>query len=734
MRKILLSLFIINILLSFFVFYDLENNYLNDQIFKSGENQAITIRVEKEINELNRATSIETIQRLVEKYEADILYKVYNNPPGQTLNLIKYVYSKDSNTIFGGIRINGKGLEDYDKSGNYLSSNVVEDENCIGNILVLNPDISFKISTFENLKNEKYILSGLYSVNIDKNMFNAFLLELKNDLGVEVSRDNGFPNNRVTIPPVLKIIPMIIIFLLSVLVVIYDLLSKFKELGVKKLNGYSDRRLKLEYIRSVGLLYLIGVIVSYLILGILYFKFSSLLYIELVFKSLIYSGILFIVVLIILLVPIKYIERITIASAIKNMKPINIIKRLSIGFKIVFTGILIGLFIFSLKLYIPVYNFYFDNVKKWEDTVNYAQVSLSYEKQNPTFEDMIWEMIQIKKLYNYANDQGGIQILVKDITNSVNIDPKTREEENLLDNTLVINSNYLIKNPIYDINGDVVKIDENKSVNYLLVPEKYEYLKDKIIERFENNYYSLNDVNSEAKRARERNQITLHQRAPEYFDAGFDTIELIIIKDGQDYFTYDISVHPESNNMVNSRIVEVRTSSTDLFDEISPNSGYFIKVDNPDEPFMSISDKVADLGLSAYYFQAYSLYGSVAGFVNQYLEILSQIAVIFIIGSITIAILIAYSIMIYMEKEKMELSIKMLNGYSFMDRHGKKLLNTMFLYFIYLPAFYFVRGNPTEMIALGILIICVLLLDVITTYIFIKIYEKRNIKDILKGN
>ncbi|MDD2371483.1 MAG: DUF1430 domain-containing protein [Firmicutes bacterium] len=734
MRKILLSLFIINILLSFFVFYDMQNNSLNDKIFKSGEEQSITIKIEKEINERNRVSTIDTIQKVAEEYDADIIYKVYNNPPGQTLNLIKYVYMKDSNKVFGNIRITGKGLGDYDKSNNYLSSKNTEDKSMVGKILVLNPDISFKIATFENLKSEKYVLSGYYSVNVEKAKFDSFLNDLKSNLGVEVSRESGFHNTRVVIPPILKIIPMIIVFLLSILVVVYDLISRFKDLGVKKLNGYSVRRLKWEYVRGIGLVFLIGVIISYIIIGLLYFKFSSLLYMELVFKSFIYTSILFLVVLLILLIPLSYINRITISSAIKNMKPVHIVKRLSGGFKIVFTGILIGLFIFALKLYVPVYNFYFENVKKWEDTINYAQVSLSYDNQNPTFEDMIWEMVQNKKLYVYANEQGGIQFKVDEDSKSEAIDPKLRELENIIYRSININNNYLKKYPIYDINNKKVVVNDSENINYILVPEKYASYADDIKYSFENNWYSIHDMPIQFKEGRLKEQKAGFEAAPEYFDKEFGKLEIIIIRNGQEYFTYDLSISPETNNMVKDRVVVVNTNKASMIYDISNNGGYFIKTDNPEEPFISISDKVAELGLSAYYFQAYSIYGSVAGQVNFYLDALSQIAVIFGIAGITIGILIAYSIMIYMEKEKMELSIKMLNGYSFMARHGKKLLNTMLLYIIYLPAFYFVHWNKTEMIALTILLICILLLDLITSYIFIRIYERKNIKDILKGN
>lgn len=474
MRKILLSLFIVNILLSFFIFHDLENNRINNHIIESGEEQATTILVDKAINSLDRTMAIDKIIATTKKYQADIILNVYNNAPGQKFNLIKYIYLKDSSKLFEKLKVTGNILGNYDRSNSYLDSRDCDDKECIGRIGVLDNNFKIRISTLENLKNEKYVLSGYYSVNIAKERTDTFLRELGSELKVDISRVNDMNQSRTSIPPILKIIPMTIVFLLAILVVLIDLISRFKDVGVKKLNGYSNRRLKLEYYRDIGVLYFMGAVASYSFLGLLSFKFKSSLYLDLILKSLIITSLLFFVVCLVLLIPLKYMDKITIASAVKNMKPVQFIRGISDGFKAVFILILIGLFIYAMKLYLPIYNFYFEN--------------------------------------------------------------------------------------------------------------------------------------------------------------------------------------------------------------------------------------------------------------------LSQIAVIFGIAGITIAILIAYSIMIYMEKEKMELSIKLLNGYGFLDRHGKKLIHTMCLYIIFLPTLYFVRNSMIELGWVVLLLVSIMLLDLLVSIILINIYEKRNIKDILKGN
>ena len=730
-----MSLFVINILLSFFIFYDLENNRINSLVQKSGENENFTIHIDKSINELERNRAIDKIQKVTKKYEADILFRVYNNAPDQKLKLLKFVYLKDSKELFKDIRVKKNIIGHYDTSISYLDSGNIENSARVGNILVMDPDVYFKVATFESLKQSKYTLSGLYSVGIDKTKVEAFVSELKSELGVNVKLEQNFNNDRVVIPPILKIIPMIIVFLLSVLVVVFDLISRYKDISVKKLNGYSEKTLKYEYYKGIGWLYLISVVISYFILTIVYIKFRNILYLELVFKSLMSTGILFVLMCLILLISLNFISRIKMSAAIKNKKPVHIVKRFSIVFKFIFTFILIGLFIVGLKLYVPVYSFYFENFKKWESAIDYAQVGLHYDNQNENFDEMIWRALQNKKLYVYANQKGGIQVSVSnEIYKSGDQNPRKRELDNVISNGIGINDNYLKKHPIYDIYGKKIKIDKKKEVNYILLPEKYAYLEKELIYLLESYFYSLHDMPAEAKASRVKEQKTLHELAPEYFSEEFDPFEVIIVKNGQSCFTYDIASYPETNNLVYERMITVSTDSTDIYDDISTNSGYFIKVNNTEEPFLAISDKVEELGLEAYYYDAYSAYSNVAGQVNMYLGILSQIAVIFGIAGITIAILITYSIMIYMEKEKMDLSVKLLNGYSFIGRHGKKLLRTILFYILFLPSFLFVRGNATETRALALLLVGIVILDFLLTYIFISIYEKRNIKDILKGN
>lgn len=738
MRKILLSLFVINILLSFFIFFDLENNNINQNISRCGEEESYTLMIDKEINSKDRKSTIESIQNITEKYQGDIVFKVFHNAPGQEQNFTKYVFLKDSNQLFKNIRTKGFTLKNYDRSNSYLSSYENKSKsmtNRIGEILVLNPESQFKISTFENLNNEKYVLSGYYTVNIDKEKIASFIEELQNELQVDVNKIGNMNNDRIFIPPILKIIPMIITFLLLVLVVAFDLISKYKDIGVKKINGYSNSKLKSEYYNNLVKQYIVSAAISYLILGILYIRFNNILYLELVFKSIIFTVLLLLFICLIFLIPLSYIERITISSAIKNMKPVKEIKKFSIVFKIIFTAILIGLFIFSLKLYIPVYNFYSQNLKKWEDAINYAHVSLNYDNQNEDFDDVIWSIVQNKKLFVYANEMGGIQILVSNKKyESEENDLRLRELDNVISNGIGINDNYLEKHPIYDVRGKKVVIDKMAEVNYILIPEKYAYLEKDIIYTLERNFYLLHDMPKQAYESRRKEQQVAHELAPEYFNKEFDTFKVIIIKNGQGCFTYDLFKYPESNNTVFDRMITVSTNRTDLYDDISTNYGYMIKVKNHEEPFLSISEKVEELGLSAYYNQAYSAYSNVAGQVNMYLGVLGQIAVIFVIAGITIVILIIYSTIIYMEKQKMELSVMLLNGYSFLGRHGKKFLRTVLFYIIFIPSFIFVRGSANETMALVLLIIGILILDLLVSYIFISIYEKRNIKDILKGN
>lgn len=737
MRKILLSLFVVNILLSFFIFFDLENNSLNDKIFRSGEGNSVTLRIGKDITQLDRNQTIDTIQQITEKYQADLIFKVFHNSPGEKKNITKYVFFKDSDGLFKSIRTDGRVLGDYDRGKKYLSSTLVEkktDEQRIGRILVLDPEVKFKISTFESLKDEKYVLSGFYTFNLERDKIDAFIKDMKAELQIDVERSGNLGNAIMNLPPILKIIPMTIVMLLTALVVAYDLISRFKDIAIKKLNGYSGLRLKLEYLRNIGTTYLIASIISYIILGLICIFEANILYVELLLKSIIVYIFLFLLISLILFLPLRYMENIVISQGIKNMKPVRLIGRIGLVFKMIFTAILLGLFMYALKLYVPVLNFYSDNLKKWEDTVHYAQVSLSYDEDNNNFEDTIWRMVQNKKLYLYANRQGGLQIVVNEEFKSEQEDKKTRDFENAYYNSIEINTNYLRKHPVFDDKGKKVIIDDNDNINYILVPVKYATMEEEITRTVEMNLYSLHDMPKEFQEGRLKEQKALHESAPEIFDKEFGEVRIILIKNNQEYFTYDLFNHPETANMVKDRIVIVNNDRAGLHFDISNNGGYLIKVKNHEEPFLSISDKVQELGLGAYYNQAYSIYGYVASEIDLYLETLLEIGVIFGIASITIALLVVYSVMTYMEKNKLDNCVKLLNGYGFLERHGRKLCSVILFYVPFLPVLIIVRKSGEEMMAIGMLLCGAVLFELLASLVLIRVYEQRNIKDMLKGN
>ena len=112
---------------------------------------------------------------------------------------------------------------------------------------------------------------------------------------------------------------------------------------------------------------------------------------------------------------------------------------------------------------------------------------------------------------------------------------------------------------------------------------------------------------------------------------------------------------------------------------------------------------------------------------------MTKLTIMAAINIFTLFLLIIYTNLIKLEHNKMDNSIKMLNGYSFKDRHINKLLLSIGIYLIPVGIISIKASNYFKLELLSIVgLIC--LVDIVVTIITITITERKNLKDILKGN
>ncbi len=193
-----------------------------------------------------------------------------------------------------------------------------------------------------------------------------------------------------------------------------------------------------------------------------------------------------------------------------------------------------------------------------------------------------------------------------------------------------VNPNYLKVNPIYDVEGEKINIDESETDYILLVPEQYMTYETKIVE-----YYN--------------NLANGYDRKPETTDQG---IKILWIKEDQKLFTYRIDINPINGNRVKNAIIRVITESNGKirdYDRIIAYSGnpFKIKVDDPLNPSASIRSKLREYGLSQYIADIPSVYDYVASEVKTITDRLLFLSVILLLTCGIIVLIIVHNIYNY---------------------------------------------------------------------------------------
>lgn len=743
MKRLLFSIFIINIMLSFLFIINTKNNEISKNISELGRSNSFTINIQNDIDNLDKNIAIDKIEKVVKKYDGSINKKFYLWRTSNKTDIIQYVYLNNPADYLQTLDITGNLLVAYDDSLNMIGSNNSTNKNKIGVIETLKSDIAYEIYTFQGLKDSKKSLSGFYTVNISGDTSSdVFINQLSKELGVIVNKN--FQNTTTSSSSFFffEIIPIIFLNILATIIVLYSVFFRFKEIGVKKMLGYKTAAIGLEFIKGIAKVYLLSFILSYIIIVIYYFlNKSKILFDSIIFSLKIYS-IIFIITIIILTIPLMFINSITISQAIKNQKPTGLINKINIFFKVSFTFTLIILLSIILNLYLPIKSFYQHNYKKWEEAKNYAYVPLSYMDINDTEEKNLLETKQMKDLYIWLNNKGAIEIYIPDEikteNNKIEAIAKLNESEilegegygfsktlklKIKNNGIRVNNNYLKLNHIYDMNGNIIQTGEDENIIYLLIPEKLQDQKEEIIKSYkypyENNMFTLSFSR-------------LHSKFPDLFAGESPEIKPIIVKNEQRYFTYDIDAFSASKNYIIDPIVEINNNKVEHAGDISKNRGLYIRISSLDNPFEDIKDQVEKLQLTAYYNNAFSIYNDVAESIYTYQTMLIKQSIAAATIILVLVLLIIYTGIIRMERKKIENSVKILNGYSFFTRHKSILLFSYILYMV--PITFILLKKFDNIDKLVSMILGIWIIDLFITTTTIYLYEKRNLKDVIKGS
>jgi len=341
-----------------------------------------------------------------------------------------------------------------------------------------------------------------------------------------------------------------ILFAAAFLLLIYYIFNAAKQIGILKMHGVSNLRL---WWMVVGRL--ITWAVGMTALGaFLFILFTRGLYgvEKFLYEAIVQLGQAYFILLVLSLFCYVYISTIKVSQILKNRKDTQGIFVMNRVVKVVCATILVLLGLEVWKLYTDIQNKQ-DQINAWEEQLDnwgsrmkdygYIEVyqghSTAYTNKELDAE-FSREDSALYKLYFFLNSLGALYI-----------DSREYEEREILANpyfngirSLVVNPNYLKSFPIYDHEGNIVKISEDTKDWVLLVPEQYRGREEEIRDYFERD-----------KEIRDFFLVT---------DEG-QKMKIIWTARGQYIFSFNPEVFPLEGNKILDPIIHVKTEKNHLF-------------------------------------------------------------------------------------------------------------------------------------------------------------------------
>lgn len=729
MRKILILLILIAYGFSSYIFmqYYKTKEVLNIQ---SGSKTNIIVKEwnkdkspEEKLNEIRQISKAESVN----------IYKIVYKPivASQKQKIVIYAAIGDEKKLKEEFSLkSGRIFNNLDSQESYLSSTFSNDPKQLGKLDLFNNEVIIELKPLEAAKNEN--IRGTYLIDsLDFKVVEKIKQDFQDKIGFEFENNNS----RMLIQDIFDknlIIVLIIVFILISLSFLYYVLLGYKELAIKKMFGYTNRELILkcllrDSIKIHGISLFIAIIIQVLYLYN-YNGFSGIK--DFGIQWLIIQGIFTIASNAIAIIPFFMVNAIEVSKMLKNKKPMRLIQILNYGSKFLFS-------MFLLIMFINLFNSYKDlqiqnsNAEKWETTKNYSFYEYQY---NPTDDDNLWEYqlsMKSQELFELENKKGGIlirpsdgiiskNIMVNNIQTNVPIyDPNEG-------NMIQVNSRYLNLNPIYDLKNEKITLPEEYG-DYLivLVPNKYHDMEEEILKIYTKWYEFSIFTNEDMHNKSIGKSVNEHKQV---------TVKLIFIKDNQKCFLYNPTLETKNQNYIKEPIISVINSVNmggDCYLNYMTGGTFYPKVDDSKNPYNELNYNIRLVGLDNEIFSTPLLYSKVDSYMyNLKNQIMLKIFLATVL-IITEVIIIVFMVLNYLERNKFVNCIKKLNGYSFYKRHNK-FIAMIFILWLVISLVGYVFKTFTWISILEFVIPCSVV-EFILIILMIKLLEKKNVIDVLKG-
>lgn len=597
--------------------------------------------------------------------------------------------------------------DDETESDAFISTINTLQDNQIGIINSFDKEFEFQVKTMKTgVDSKQRLFLKAFVLQLDDvNDFEKIQLELEK-MGIVVSKYIEYSSD-VIIAPLMIIVTIACVFVL-LLLVLYDLIKSYKQIGIEKMLGYDWIGIWLSrVVQIVGMEMLTFLITGAVCSGIVFDSFNSVVLHFWGSVLLRYFAVL-LLSLGMISVPFLYVEHISVSDVVKNNKPFKTLLRFNMGIKCVVTVLLLIVLSLSytqIKMVLTQKN---DKYKNWEKLQNYTCV---YELRywDETFNSVSEENLEKrKKIYIDFNRMGAI---LADFNFYSPLYKDEKEDAEFPDYYEVrVNPNYLKIFPVKDSEGNIVQISESEQKFVVLIPEKYKEQEEELREYFE---YGINGSSNKGD---------------------LKEIKIIWIQNNQRFFSCQLDVGIEEYNTITDPLVEVLT------EENGTIGAYSVCIANTGDPFkIKIEDGVDEQAqinnvCGKYYdlndieFPSMNVYERVKEQIemaNELLAIYLAMVILLMIAGISI---VMQNIYVYTEHNRKVLAVKRFLGYRFADKYNRYFGTVMILYLISTMAAYIFRMEQSVFIFSGIL----MLFEFLISGIYIKVVEQKKIIRIMK--
>ncbi|OQR53475.1 bacteriocin-associated integral membrane family protein [Bacillus sp. CDB3] len=719
MKKFILLLYIVIFSFSSFVYFDWISSKQEDAMKKAGKENGFVMTINEDNLKIDSEKFLSVLCKNSANYNVNVFKSIYSEN-----KTVEYVYFTHDMDLYSKQFLLLDGVFPDNKSGDFYIS-TSKDEGVTGNIFSYKKGTDFSIKALKSFPKYRSI-AGDYTIFLkDRSKIDLFIDKLQRDLNIKIDYSH-YEYNPIIDSSWLKIVPIILLYVLSLFMIIYYYFLEYKNSAIRLLNGYGPLNVWKKHFLQLSTLYFLALIISTTIV-MMFITIKNALFNWYWFNTLVnylfYQCIIGMTVCFIMSFVFIGVRNISIPASIKNKKPLKQIQIINGLMKVIFSMIILYLLLVSYSIFLDSYRYYYKNANEWTQMKSYGMMPTKapYPYNNP---NAALELFDKKyKFFKYTNDKGAILIQFSDAYRAKQNGIELKGAPVYEEKTILINNNYLKLNPIYELDGKLVNIKDDDDTLTVLVPEKYKQEENRLKRYLGKEYYF--------QKYKVKNNF-LKDAGKELPFKEDMKINIIWVKNNQSYFTFSNDIARDTNNRFYDGIAMILTNTNGnegaWYDTaIGSGHGYFIKLVDKKEPYNSIKEQIENLGLQKYHPELYNAYDNVESIIQRHVERAYQFSVALVVVLLAYLFISMFTTLNYLEQYKLKHTIKRIHGYSYFKRHKFYLIFTNFVWFISILTLCTLEKFDFVSLVFGLS-----LLENLFIYLLIKKSEQKKMVQIIK--